>query len=64
MRVKMPIWVFVLLNRYGWWKYRREEKHPISIRRALFSKFPRFSSYEEDEEGCPDWAKEYYEKVK
>jgi len=64
MRVKIPLWLWRLMTRYGWWKYRREQKHPISIRRALFGKFPRFSSFEENEEGCPDWAKKYYDLVR
>lgn len=60
----MPVWVAVLLCRIGWHQYRKEQGHPISWYRALFKKFPRFSSYEEDEEGCPDWAKRDYNIVK
>jgi hypothetical protein len=59
-----PVWVMVLAARIGWHQYRKEQGHPISWRRALFGKFPRFSSFEEDEEGCPDWAKKYYDLVR
>jgi hypothetical protein len=59
----MPIWIQVLMARYGWWLYRRQQGHPISLGRAFFKKVPRFSSYERDEKGCPDWALHDYEMV-
>jgi hypothetical protein len=52
------------LIRMGWYRDRKAQKHPISLFRALFGKFPRFGSYEEDEPGCPDWAKRDYQIVK
>jgi hypothetical protein len=56
--------VIVMMWRYGWWKLRRQQKHPITLRRAFFGKFPRFGCYEEDEEGCPEYAKRDYDLVK
>jgi hypothetical protein len=60
----LPAWLLGLMFRFGWWKYRKEQGHPISPLRAFFGKTPRFSSYEEHEEGCPDWAKRDYNTVK
>ena len=50
--------------RLGWWAYRRKEGYPISLFRAFLKPHPRFSAYEENEEGCPEWAKRDYELVK
>lgn len=46
--------------RLSWYRHRRSEKHPISLWRAMFGRHPRFGSYEENEPGCPDWAKRDY----
>lgn len=62
---RFPVLVgYVLAIRWGWYLHRRQEKHPISLFRAFFGKFPRFGAYEEDEPGCPDWAKRDYKIVK
>jgi len=53
----------VLWIRYGWYKYRKSNGHPISLRRALFSPYPRFGSYEQHEVGCPEWALRDYKLV-
>lgn len=49
--------------RVGWYQYRAKQGHPISWSRALFSDYPRFSCYEKDEVGCPDWALKDYQNV-
>lgn len=53
-----------IMHRIGWWLYRREQGHPISLWRTLFGNQPRFGSYEANEEGCPEWAKKDYELIK
>ena len=50
--------------RWGWYKHRAELGYPITLRRALFSQFPRFGSFEEHEAGCPDWALRDYALVR
>jgi len=56
--------IAALRIRVGWYHYRKEQGHPITLRRALFSNMPRFSSYEQHEVGCPAWALLDYETVK
>lgn len=53
----------LLQIRYAWYAYRKEQGHPISLWRALFTPFPRFGSYERHEVGCPDWALRDYALV-
>jgi hypothetical protein len=53
----------VLQIRIGWYRYRKSLGYPITWRRALFSDMPRFGSFEECEEGCPQWAKRDYTLV-
>ena len=48
------------LIRCGWYKHRKNNGHPITMWRALFSDMPRFSAYEQHEAGCPDWALQAY----
>jgi len=67
---KLSEWVWiiqvramVIQMRWGWYKYRKTEGHPISLRRAFFSQPPRFGAYEAHEEGCPDWALRDYKIV-
>jgi len=50
--------------RWGWYKLRKVEGYPISLYRAMFGQWPRFGSYEENELGCPDWAKRDYVLVR
>lgn len=56
--------ITALRIRVGWYQYRKEQGHPITMWRALFSAYPRFGSYEQHEVGCPDWALRDYETVK
>jgi hypothetical protein len=51
------------LMRWGWYKHRKADGYPITLRRAFFSRFPRFGAYNEIEVGCPDWAKKDYKIV-
>ena len=53
-------WYVGKLIRWGWYRLRKEEGHPISLWRAMFGMHPRFGAYEEDEEGCPDHCKRDY----
>ena len=46
--------------RYEWYKARKELGYPISVWRASFGKFPRFSNFEAHEPGCPKWARRDY----
>lgn len=41
--------MYYLMLRWGWYKYRKQKGHPISIWRAFFGTHPRFGSYDEGE---------------
>lgn len=55
--------ITALQIRIGWYLYRKEQGHPITLWRALFSDLPRFGSYESHEAGCPNWALRDYKLV-
>lgn len=55
---------FVCMARRGWYKQRKADGYPISLWRATFGTYPRFSAYEEHEPGCPEYAKRDYKIVR
>jgi hypothetical protein len=61
---RIYVWCIVQMMRYGWYKQRKADGHPITLRRAFFSQYPRFGAYEEHEAGCPESDKAYYNIVK
>lgn len=49
---------------WGWYTLRKQQGHPITLRRAFFQARPQFGLYEYEEAGCPDWDRKAYQTVR